>query len=130
MRFCRFQKVSVSGCRGICGRSLLTLDEYIGCRLRQLREDKEVDPTKVAAILGISLERYTAFELGHGRISAQHFLDLCQHFDVTVTYFVADYESHAFDRDASSKPNRHPRQEKDGSDWQRRKQHGRKPPES
>ena len=73
----------------------MSINRYIGRRLRELREAKGDSPEKIANILSISLERYAAFELGRVRITARHLFDLCCHFEVPVTYFYDGYELQA-----------------------------------
>lgn len=70
----------------------MSLDRHIGTKLRDLREERAVTPEKVAAYLSISLERYSAFELGREAISARHLYDICRLFDKPVTYFFEEYE--------------------------------------
>ena len=68
---------------------MLSLDEYVGRRLRALRHSRFEEPEKVAAYLSISLERYAAFEFGRRPIPARYLFDLSSFFDIPVTYFFA-----------------------------------------
>ena len=70
----------------------MSLDRFIGCRLRELREHRAVEPEKIANLLSIPLELYAAFELGRMPISARHLYDLCHYLDVPVTFFFEGYE--------------------------------------
>lgn len=72
---------------------MLSLDEYVGRRLRALRHSRLEEPEKVAAYLSISLERYAAFELGRKPIPARYLFDLSNFFDIPVTYFFAGHVS-------------------------------------
>ena len=72
--------------------AVVSINRHIGAKLKQLREERGVDPEKLARILSISLERYSAFELGRTTISARHLYDLCDYFDVRVTLFFEGYE--------------------------------------
>ena len=68
------------------------INVYVGQRLRSLRETRGVDPERLAAILSLSLSKYSEYELGRAQISAGSLLDLCCYFDLPVTYFFSDYE--------------------------------------
>ncbi len=70
----------------------MTLDEFIGAKLRLLRLQRQADPEQIAASLEVSLETYIEFELGTTRIRADVLLDLCDYFDVLVTSFLEGYE--------------------------------------
>lgn len=70
----------------------MSLDEFIGRRLQELRTQQSQSPEKVAAYLSIPLDLYAAFELGRRPITAGHLYDLCIFFDVKVTYFFDGYE--------------------------------------
>ena len=78
----------------------VSLDKFIGHRLRELRTNRSQPPEKVAAYLSVPLDVYSAFELGRKPIAAGHLYDLCIFFDVKVTYFFDGYEKgpgHPFD---------------------------------
>ena len=72
---------------------MLSLDEYVGRRLRALRYSRSEEAEKVAAYLSISLERYAAVELGRKPIPARYLFDLSNFFDIPVTYFFAGHVS-------------------------------------
>lgn len=74
----------------------MSIDRYIGSRLKLLRLAVDVNPEKVAAYMSVSLERYSEFELGIRDIPAGNLFDLCCFFDVPVTHFFDGYEQ--FDR--------------------------------
>lgn len=76
----------------VLGGRRLSLDEFIGSRLRELRINQSQPPEKVAAYLSIPLDVYSAFELGRKPIMAGHLYDLCIFFNVKVTYFFDGYE--------------------------------------
>ncbi|MGI9426865.1 MAG: helix-turn-helix domain-containing protein [Hyphomicrobiaceae bacterium] len=75
------------------------INVYVGRRLKALREARSVDPEKLAAILSISMAKYSEYELGRAQISAGTLLDLCCFFDLPVTYFFSDFEYHTAMRD-------------------------------
>ena len=83
---------------------MLSLDEFVGRRLRALRQSRSVEPEKVAAYMSISVERYAAFELGRKPIPARYLFDLSNFFDIPVTYFFAGHvgEDAAGQRDRST----------------------------
>ena len=70
----------------------VSLDEFIGVRLRELRTKEAQSPEKVAAYLSVPLDVYAAFELGRRPVTAGHLYDLCILFNVKVTYFFEGYE--------------------------------------
>ncbi|MGI9425385.1 MAG: helix-turn-helix domain-containing protein [Hyphomicrobiaceae bacterium] len=70
----------------------MSLDQFIGSKLQELRAARAVDPEKIASLLSIPLELYAAFELGRVSISARHLYDLCHYLDVPVTFFFDGYE--------------------------------------
>ena len=72
---------------------MLSLDEYVGYKLRALRESRSVKPEKLAAYLSISLDRYAALELGRRPVSARHLFDLSTYFDMPIIYFFAGHRS-------------------------------------
>ncbi len=78
---------------------MLSLDEYVGHKIRALRESRSVKPEKIAAYLSISLDRYAALELGRRPVSARHLFDLSTYFEMPITYFFAGHRSneHAAD---------------------------------
>ena len=80
---------------------MLSLDEYVGRKLRALRESRSVKPEKLSAYLSISLECYAALELGRRPVSARHLFDLSTFFDVPITYFFAGHSSESSADDAT-----------------------------
>ena len=73
----------------------VSLDEFIGRRLKALRTKQSQPPEKVAAYLSVPLDTYAAFELGRRSITAGYLYDLCVLFDVKVTYFFDGFETGA-----------------------------------
>ena len=70
----------------------MSIDRYIGSRLRQLRTACDGDAERIATYLSVPLETSSAFELGLRHIPAGSLFDLCCFFDVPVTHFFDGYE--------------------------------------
>ena len=72
---------------------VLSLDHYIGTKLQALREERSLGADKIAALLSIPDEDYSALELGMRPISARYLYQLCMVFDVSVMSFFDGYEN-------------------------------------
>ena len=70
----------------------MTLDKFIGLKMREIRLAKGSDAAKVAAALSISQEKYAAVELGKVRARPEVIIDAALFFDVPVTYFLDGFE--------------------------------------
>jgi transcriptional regulator with XRE-family HTH domain len=58
-------------------------------RLRDLREDKELTQSEVAAVLGTVREQYNKYELGKQEIPFHHVITLAKLYNVSIDY-IAD----------------------------------------
>ena len=57
-------------------------------RLRDLREDKDLRQSDIAAILGISQTVYSRYERGFQTIPVQHLLVLADYYHTSVDYIL------------------------------------------
>lgn len=55
-------------------------------RLRDLREDSDLNQTQVAAMLHVGQTTYSDYENGKVRIPIEHFIALAQYYDVSLDY--------------------------------------------
>ncbi|MEM7748764.1 MAG: helix-turn-helix transcriptional regulator [Pseudomonadota bacterium] len=73
----------------------MKIDEFIGQRAKELRLKNGVTPEKVAVALSLTLENYSALELGRSTVRAVTMFDLAIFYDLPVTYFLDGYENPA-----------------------------------
>lgn len=57
-------------------------------RLRDLREDMDMNQTKIAEILGIKQTVYSRYERGYQTIPVEHLLALADFYEVSVDYIL------------------------------------------
>ncbi len=57
-------------------------------RLRDLREDRDLNQTKIAALLHTSQTVYSRYERGYQTIPVEHLLILADFYDVSVDYIL------------------------------------------
>ena len=57
-------------------------------RLRDLREDKDMNQTQIAEILGISQTVYSRYERGFQSIPVEHLLTLADYYEVSADYIL------------------------------------------
>lgn len=57
-------------------------------RLRDLREDRDMNQTKVAALLHTSQTVYSRYERGYQTIPVEHLMILADFYDVSVDYIL------------------------------------------
>lgn len=55
-------------------------------RLKDLREDKDMNQTEVAAILGTTQTQYSRWERGAQEIPLHHFITLAKYYHVSLDY--------------------------------------------
>ncbi len=55
-------------------------------RLRDMREDADLNQTQVAAVLGIRQTVYSRYERGYQTIPLEHLLKLADYYDVSLDY--------------------------------------------
>lgn len=71
---------------------MMTLDKFIGLKLRELRTAKGHDAAKVAAALSVSPQHYAEIELGTSRARPEVMIDAALFFNVPVTHFLEGFE--------------------------------------
>lgn len=59
---------------------------YFYQRLRDLREDKDLAQKEVAAILKITTQQYSLYELGRREIPFHHVITLAKFYRVSLDY--------------------------------------------
>lgn len=55
-------------------------------RLRDLREDKDMNQTEIASILGTTQTQYSRWERGAQEIPLHHFISLAKFYKVSLDY--------------------------------------------
>ena len=55
-------------------------------RLRDLREDADLNQRDVAALLAISVQQYSLYERGDRQIPFRHVITLAKYYDVSIDY--------------------------------------------
>ena len=59
---------------------------YYYQRLRDLREDKDLNQTQIAAVLNTTQTQYSRWERGAQEIPLHHFIALSQYYKVSLDY--------------------------------------------
>ena len=62
-------------------------------RLRDLREDKDMNQTQVAKILGMSQTGYSKYETGENDIPTQILIKLARFYDTSVDYILGETDT-------------------------------------
>ena len=57
-------------------------------RMRDLREDSDLNQTQVAEILGISQTVYSRYERGATELPLRHLVALCRFYNVSADYLL------------------------------------------
>lgn len=57
-------------------------------RIRDLREDKDLNQTQVAAYLGMSQTGYSKYETGENDIPTQILIKLAEFYDTSIDYLL------------------------------------------
>ena len=65
----------------------LTVDQYVGGRIRHFRESKGVSIAVVAEKISLSSKQLAFAELGRRRLSASQLFAIARHLDVSVAAF-------------------------------------------
>jgi len=73
------------------------IDEYVGLRLKLVRNKNLLSQAKLAEMLGLSVAHISDLENGSKRVSATKIWQLTQIFDVKVSYFFAGIDNVAVD---------------------------------
>lgn len=59
---------------------------YIYPRLKDLREDNDLNQTDIGKILGTSQKQYSRWEIGESEIPFHNIIKLAKFYDVTIDY--------------------------------------------
>lgn len=59
---------------------------YMYPRLKDLREDKELNQTEVGRILGTSQKQYSRWETGETEIPFHHLITLAKFYNISLDY--------------------------------------------
>ena len=59
---------------------------YLYQRLRDLREDKDMNQSQVAKILGMKQQQYARYESGVQEIPLHHMITLAKYYNVSLDY--------------------------------------------
>lgn len=54
--------------------------------LRELREDRDLKQSEVAALLGTTQQVYSRYENGLNEMPIRHLIKLCRHYQVSADY--------------------------------------------
>ena len=57
-------------------------------RVRDLREDADLNQTQVGEILGIDQRTYSSYETGKFRFPIEHLIKLALHYSTSIDYLV------------------------------------------
>jgi len=57
-------------------------------RIKDLREDKDMTQTEIAAVLGINQTVYSRYERGFQTIPVEHLLKLADFYDMSTDYIL------------------------------------------
>ena len=55
---------------------------------RELREDHDYSQSDIAAILGISQQHYSKYEMGEYELPLRHFITLAEYYGVSADYLI------------------------------------------
>lgn len=56
--------------------------------MRELREDHDLTQAQVAKVLGIKQQVYSTYELGIRSLPIEHFIRLCDYYEVSADYLL------------------------------------------
>lgn len=59
---------------------------YIYQRLKDLREDKDLNQSEIGKILGTTQKQYSRWETGESEIPFHHVIKLAKYYNVTIDY--------------------------------------------
>lgn len=68
-------------------RRSTSVDAYVGCRLKQRREDLGFSQERLAELLGLSFQQVQKYERGLNRVGASRLFQLCGLLGVTPSFF-------------------------------------------
>ena len=58
-------------------------------RIRELREDRDLKQSDIAAVLGTTQQVYSRYEKGINEMPIRHLRTLCQYYHVSADYVLA-----------------------------------------
>lgn len=61
---------------------------YILQRLRDLREDKDLNQSQIAQILGMKQQQYSNYERGYRDLPIECLITLCKFYNVSADYIL------------------------------------------
>lgn len=68
-------------------RRSTSVDAYVGCRLKQRREDLGMSQERLAELLGLSFQQVQKYERGMNRVGASRLFQLCGLLGVDPSFF-------------------------------------------
>lgn len=68
-------------------RRSTSVDAYVGCRLKQRREDLGMSQERLAELLGLSFQQVQKYERGLNRVGASRLFQLCGLLSVDPSFF-------------------------------------------
>lgn len=70
-------------------KKISKLDRQIGSRIKSIRSDNQLSQEKMAAKIGLeSLTFYQNVEKGRNRLSIEHYIKICEEFNVTMDFIL------------------------------------------
>lgn len=57
-------------------------------RIKDLREDKDLNQQEIAVLLGTSQSYYSQYELGKRQLPLNHLITLCKFYNVSADYIL------------------------------------------
>ena len=66
-------------------------------KIRDIREDNDMNQQQVADILGITRQQYQLYESGKREMPMHHFITLAEHYGVTIDYLVGRDKRNLFE---------------------------------
>jgi len=70
---------------------------YYYQKIRDIREDNDMNQQQVADILGITRQQYQLYESGKREMPMHHFITLAEHYGVTIDYLVGRDKRNLFE---------------------------------
>ena len=67
-------------------------------KIRDIREDNDMNQQQAADILGITRQQYQLYESGKREMPMHHFITLAEHYGVTIDYLVSRDKRNLFDK--------------------------------
>ena len=58
-------------------------------RLKEIREDKDLNQSDIAKALGIKQQQYSEYEIGKRLISINYLSDLADYYDTSIDYLLS-----------------------------------------